>query len=91
MQLEADVVQHAAATEPAHGKQRPARGGVGLAQPLLPLDLAQHQPHHLGRRDRGDGAGADGLAVAHHRDAVADMEDLVEEVRDVDNRRAAPP
>ncbi len=63
-----------------------ATGGVGAAACLHLLDLLpDHQPHDLplrqagGRQRRRDGA-----ALAHHRDAVADREHLLQPVRDED-------
>ena len=54
------------------------------------LDVGDRAAEHVGdQRDLArlaDGADRDGPAVAHHRDAVADREELVEEVRDVEHR-----
>ena len=51
---------------------------------------AGHQPDEfLGRRLAGVQAGGDGGAVLQHGDAVADLADLLEPVRDVDDGHAA--
>ena len=50
-------------------------------------DLAAHHPaHDLVNRGGVDAVGRDVLAVAHDRDGVAEGEDLVEAVRDEDDR-----
>ena len=53
-----------------------------------------HHPNHRIRLERLDRQGADPAAVPQHREAVADGEDLLEPVRDVDDAhavRAHPP
>ena len=39
-------------------------------------------------RELGDGPGADGPRVPQHGDAVGDIEDLIEEMRDQDDAEA---
>ncbi len=49
----------------------------------------QHQVNQLGLGEPGHVAGGDLLAVAEHRHPVAQVEDLVEAMRDVDDPRTA--
>jgi hypothetical protein len=88
VQVEGDVLEHAVARQPLglqHDLGRRGAGGLGE----VVADLA---PDHLGdhplARHLGHGPGRDVAAVADHRDAVGDLEDLLEPVRDVDDRDA---
>ena len=57
----------------------------GLGEEVADL-AADHQRDQLVDRGVGDRLGRDVLAVAHHGDGVAEGEDLVEAVRDEDQR-----
>ena len=50
---------------------------------------ADHQPHELGVVELGGRPGGDLLAVLEHGDGVAEVEDLLEPVGDVEDRDAA--
>ena len=70
-------------------QRRPARP---LLERLQRLRLAaEHARDELDLGELGDGPLADAAAVAQHGHAVGDLVDLVEEVRDEDDRRALPP
>jgi hypothetical protein len=47
--------------------------------------VADHHVHDLGDRQPGKRLRGDDLAVAQHDDTVADLEDLVQAMRDVDD------
>src|SRR4051812_43729968 len=58
--------------------------------PLRGRDVtSDHLPYDVGRAGRGDLGRADGLSIAQDGDAVAEAEDLVHFMRDVDDRDAA--
>ncbi len=83
-QGEADVVEGALAGEVAHlQRDLPARGARALVEAL---DVAAH--HHADDGLLGEGGGllrSDVAAVAQHRHAVGDLEDLLQPVRDVED------
>ena len=72
----------------------PSRTSAGGAvrdlavRPLVGQDAADHELGDLAHRELADRVGADRLPVAHHGDLVGDPEQLVEPVRDVDDRDA---
>ena len=64
---------------------------AGLALPArihFAEAAAEHHLHQVRAVDLGGAPRADQLAVAQHRDAVADLEHLAEPVGDVDDRLA---
>ena len=86
-QREADVVEHALPAEVFDLKED--RRSTRCPPPRIVLaDLAiRHQPNELGDRGLGKRLRRDVTAVAHHRHALSDAVDLVESMRDVDDRR----
>ena len=102
---ERDVLEHdrrriltgAGAAETAHLEHRRRRAlgealqtALGLFRPEeVPQGTADHQPDDAVGRRLGDRQLAGELAVAQDRDPIADGEDLLEAVRDVDDRQTA--
>ena len=52
--------------------------------------MADHVAHQLGARHAGGGRAEHAPAVAQHGDAIGDLEDLVEPMRDEQHEQAAP-
>ena len=89
---ETDVVQArrgGRARRPSAARRRPPRPAARIR--ALGFGNAEHQMHDLGGVDLRHRRSPDRLAIAHDRDALADREYLVEEMRDVDDRRRLPP
>ncbi len=81
--VEADVVEHAVTSQPAHGEQRLPRLWA-FARVLL-LDAApDHQPYEL-VLGRGGGHLADAATVAQNGDPVAEGRDLLQVMGNEDN------
>ena len=87
--LDVDVVELARPAEPVEDQHRLAVGDLPV-RPLVGEDPADHQLRDAPDVEVADRVGADGLAVAHDGDLVGDPEQLVEPVRDVDDRDTRP-
>ena len=77
---------------PAPRELEPRLADLGALEPVGEERgdrAADHQPHELGVVELGGRAGGDLAAVLEHRDRVAEVEDLLEPVRDVEDRDAA--
>ena len=67
--------------------QRLARDHDVLAKGVLALDASpDHHVHDLGDCQAGERPGGDELAVAQHGHPVADLEDLLQAMRDIEDR-----
>ena len=82
-----EMSSQAAAVEAIDSQQLLARC-VRPARTVFRQIAIGHQPYQLGRGGVGDVAGCHVAAVAQHRDTVADTEDLVHPVGDVDDGHA---
>jgi len=86
VQRERERLQFGGALEAVHGQQRLVgrRGDEGHVLKLPPIIMRM-----MSSRVRpATGLSADLLAVAHHRHAVGNLEDLLEAVRDIDDADA---
>ena len=83
--VERDVVEDARARQPLDLEQRFADLGRQLGEQLGDV-AADHLPHELVDGRVGDRRGRDVGAVAHDGDGVAEVEHLVEAVRDEEQR-----
>ena len=88
MQVERDVAHDAAAREPAH-RQRALAARTHVAIQAFVHVAAHHAAHDVGLRQLAHRAGVDMAAVAQHHHAVGHLLQLVEPMRDVDDRDAA--
>ena len=87
-QREADVGELVAAREAFDLEDDLRFLGAIRREADLVLDRAHHLMDHVARRHRADVAAEHRLAVPHHRNPLADAENLVDEVGDVDDRYA---
>jgi hypothetical protein len=92
--VEVGGLEHTAAAEVAsgeHGGRRPVDFAVGGTGDVFELGhfAAEHHGDELTLGEVGGAALAHELAVAQHRDAIREFEDLVEEVRDEQDGDAA--
>ena len=85
---ERDVGEHALAGQPVDLEHHLARASASASgEPLRQLP-ADHRPDQVVRGQPGELAVEHVAAVAHHRDPLADLEDLLQPVRDEQHRRA---
>ena len=84
---ERDILHGATTAKIADDESLVADGG-GLLGKLVVDRAADHHLDHPLARERLDRLGADVRAVAHHRDAIRDLKDLVQAVADVDDADA---
>jgi hypothetical protein len=82
---ERDRVRAAAEAQPLDPQQLRVAARRGVAEVRVVHPPADHQPHDAGGVDLRDPPGGRHRAVAHHRHAVGQREDLVEVVGDEDH------
>ena len=83
-QREGDGVEALCERQVLHLQDRLAGRDGGLRIKLADIAV-DHQRADRGRRGLGDGQGRDVAAVSQHRDRVAEIDDLAEIVRDVED------